>query len=241
MGEEGLRDDSREIFRGLASSYDRTLDVATLLQDRRWKSWVLDAVGVESMARGRRVLDVGCGTLVLEEDFGALGADFVGVDLSGEMLAVGRTKSLPRVALAAGDAEALPFADGTFDAAVSLYVAKYVKAGRLVCELARVVRPGGAVALYDFARPTGPLAPALWLYVYGGLRAFGSLMGLAGRSEASTFTRLPGIIRRTDWSAGLEEAMRASGLLEVRTRRFAGGMVRAYSATKAGDAQRPSA
>ncbi len=231
---EELHLTSREIFGGLASSYERTLDVATLLQDRRWKSWVLDTLKVRGTPGGR-CLDIGCGTLLLEQDRRLHATDVVGLDLSREMLTVGKRKSLPKVALIEGDAEALPYPEGVFDMVISMYVAKYVDALRFVEELARVTKPGGIVALYDFARPIGPLAPALGVYVYGALRMAGLIMELAGRTEATTFSRLPGIIRRSHWDRGLRALMEESGFSDVRERKFAGGVVRAYSAVRVED------
>ncbi len=233
-GTEELHLASREIFRGLALSYERTLDLATLLQDRRWKSWVFDSLGGRG-SRGGRCLDVGCGTLLLEQDGRLHATDVVGLDLSREMLMVGKRKSLPKVALIEGDAEALPYPGGVFDVAVSMYVAKYVDAGRFVGELARVMKPGGLVAMYDFARPVGPLAPALGVYVYGALRIAGFLMEAAGWAEAPTFSKLPGIIRRSHWYRGLQALMEESGFSDVREKTFAGGIVRAYSAVRVRD------
>ena len=225
---------SREIFGGLAPSYERTLDLATLLQDRRWKIWVLDAFK-DRGSRGGRCLDVGCGTLLLEQDRRLPATDVVGLDLSREMLMVGKQKSLPRVALIEGDAEALPYPESVFDMVVSMYVAKYVDAERFVRELARVTKPGGVIALYDFTRPTGLLAPALGVYVYGALRMAGLLMELAGRAEATTFSKLPGIVRTAYWDAGLQALMRANGFSDVKERKFVGGIVHAYSAVRVGD------
>lgn len=106
---------------------------------------------------GQSWLDVGCGT-------GALSATIirrmqpsrvVGLDPSGGFLAHARHQVPdPLAAFEQGDAQALPFVDGEFDAAVSGLVLNFVPAqSRMVAEMRRVVRPAGTVALYvwDYA------------------------------------------------------------------------------------------
>jgi len=225
-----LRDAAREIFRGLAASYEWILDAATLLQDRRWKSWVLESVG---QGLNVKLLDLGCGTLLLEEYRRLSGFEVAGLDLSGEMLAVGRAKRLPNVfLLVEGDAVALPFRDESFDSVVSCYVVKYVDVHSFLKELSRVVRPGGAVVFYDFARPKGPLAPFLGVYVYGVLRIVGVLLQAGRRRESPTFERLPGIIRTATWDSGLIDLMKNCGFDGIKVKKFASGIMRAYAATK---------
>ncbi|MDG6901999.1 MAG: class I SAM-dependent methyltransferase [Nitrososphaerota archaeon] len=221
-----LREKSRKIFAGLAGSYELTLDLATFYQDRLWKDWVAERIGAPP---GRLVLDIGCGTLVLEDRMKNLGARFVGLDLSQEMLSIARTKDASSVELLANaDAEFLPFTDGSFDSVVSCYVPKYVGAAMFARELARVTRPGADVLLYDFARPEGPLAPFLLAYIMAGLRAIGLGLRLAGRPESTTFRELPGIIDTTRWDTELPLALRRCGFEQVETARFAGGVLFAY-------------
>jgi demethylmenaquinone methyltransferase / 2-methoxy-6-polyprenyl-1,4-benzoquinol methylase len=218
------------IFQGLAGSYDRIVDYATLYQDRHWKNWVAKRAGVKE---GGLVLDLGCGTLLLEERFRCLGWRFVGLDLTEEMVRIGWAKGLPNVRLLInGDAESLPFLDQTFDAVVGCYVPKYVDTARLADELARVSKPGAAVVLYDFARPRGIFAPFLGLYIDGGLRVAGYLLKLGKRRSAFTFDALPGIIDRTDWDREITGAMERRGFATVEARTLTGGAVFGYLGRK---------
>lgn len=181
-------------------------------------------------------LDVGCGTLLLEEQLKGSGRRFVALDLSKEMIALGRGKDLGNVALVVnGDAEALPFPDAAFGSVISCYVAKYVRTSKFAGELGRVTRRGGVVALYDFARPRGALAPVLELYIQGGLRWAGLLLRFAGRRSAFTYENLPAIIEGTSWDKEIVGAMEENGFQTLATARLTGGTVFAYCGQKGDD------
>jgi SAM-dependent methyltransferase len=129
-----------------AASYDSLRP-----QDGAW--WQRFDALVELLGlRGGRVLDIGCGT-------GALAAALAeraharvwGVDASEEMLAVARTRVPRAVGLRRGRAEALPFRDGWFDAAVLSLVVHLVERPAAFAEAARVLAPGGRVGIATFA------------------------------------------------------------------------------------------
>ena len=169
--------------------------------------------------------------------------DFVGLDLTMEMIRMGTARGLRNVrALVNGDAEDLPFRDRTFDAVVSAYVPKYVNTGRMAKEVGRVCKPGARAVFYDFARPGGIFAPFLGLYIYGGLRVAGRLLRLIGRGEAITFEALPGIIGGATWDGEIWTAMENSGFETVEAGPLTGGAVFGYCGRKKGRAltARPS-
>lgn len=100
---------------------------------------------------GTAVLDVGCGTgsllgvLAETAGFETIG----GIDASDiyAAAAASRFGADERVRVQTGDAEALPFADATFDAALSQLVLQFVaEPAKALAEMRRVVRPGGVVA-----------------------------------------------------------------------------------------------
>lgn len=105
---------------------------------------------------GRRVLDVGCGFgswLERFEDWGAARGDLAGVDLVPARAEEAAAR-LPGADVRAGDAAALPFADGAFDVVFhsmmfsSILDAEVRRAA--AGEMARVLAPGGVVLWYDF-------------------------------------------------------------------------------------------
>jgi len=105
---------------------------------------------VRPFASGRDLLEVGCGTGLLLERFAAMCKSAKGVDLSPGMLEKARQRGLDVVE---GSATALPFADASFDVAVSFKVLAHIPDIRTaLSEMTRVVRPGGHV-IAEFYNP----------------------------------------------------------------------------------------
>jgi len=125
------------------------------------KVWNDDALRARALARvlpsELRVADVGTGTGTLALELAAAGMRVIAIDHSKAMLEATRRKleetGTEGVELRQGEAEALPLADAEVDAAFAHLVLQYLPApGRALAELARVVRPGGAVVVVDFVR-----------------------------------------------------------------------------------------
>lgn len=121
-----------------------------------WRSFEA-AVSQLEIRPGTRVLDLGCGSGVvsrlLVERFAA--GQVVGLDLNPAYAAAARSlaaeRRIPRLTFLAGDARQLPFPDDTFDVLWAAFVVEYLAADipSVLAELARVVRPGGIVAVFD--------------------------------------------------------------------------------------------
>ncbi len=148
---------ARGLFADLPARYDRLAAILSLGQDRRWRREMIDHIVTSAPSI---VLDVATGPAgVALELAGRLPGRIVGIDLSADMLARGSRNVSDagldgRIALLLGQGERLPFPDASFDALTFTYLLRYVAdpAATLV-ELARVVRPGGAVASLEFAVP----------------------------------------------------------------------------------------
>ena len=106
--------------------------------------------------RARRVLDVGSGSgaeLAWFRELGAADSDLVGIDLLPERVEAAR-RAFPGIAFHVGNAEHLPFPDGSFDLVVAYTVFSSIldpaMAGHVASEIRRVMRPGGGLLWYDF-------------------------------------------------------------------------------------------
>lgn len=124
------------------------------------KVWSDDLLRARAVAQlvpaGLRAVDVGTGTGVFALELARLGLRVVAVDRSSRMLEAARSRieaaGETDIELRAGDASALPLADGEVDAAFAHMVLQYLAApGDALREMARVVRPGGLVVVADFA------------------------------------------------------------------------------------------
>ena len=100
---------------------------------------------------GERILDVATGTGWAARRIAARGAIVTGVDLGAEVIEAAEALS-PDIDFRVGDAEALPFPDNHFDAAISTFGVMFARDPEAVAaELARVVRPGGRISLANWA------------------------------------------------------------------------------------------
>jgi ubiquinone/menaquinone biosynthesis C-methylase UbiE len=131
-------------FGPVAAAYDRLRPV-----DANWHE-LFEVLADEGDFRGRRVLDVGCGTGRLTVALADHGAKAWGVDPSAEMLAEARRLVGRRAGLKLGRAEELPFKDGWFERAVMRLVVQHVERTRALPELRRVLAPGGRAVIATF-------------------------------------------------------------------------------------------
>lgn len=141
----------RDMFDRIAPRYDTLNRLFTGGLDQRWRRLALALVGVGS---GDRLLDVACGTGDFLEIAGRRGARPVGVDFASGMLAAGRRR-LPGRIFIQGDGAALPIRDASFDVVTCGFAFRnFVSLRDVLSEFARVLQPGGRLAVIDVDRPT---------------------------------------------------------------------------------------
>jgi demethylmenaquinone methyltransferase/2-methoxy-6-polyprenyl-1,4-benzoquinol methylase len=137
------------VFKDIANRYDRLNALLSLGQDQKWRKTVV------SQLPDGRLLDLGAGTGAANEIFGE--RKVVALDPASEMLAINGARD--RV-VAVG--EALPFADGSFDAVFSAYVFRNLDSVHAtMIEIARVLRPGGMAGIVDLGRPENATSATL--------------------------------------------------------------------------------
>jgi demethylmenaquinone methyltransferase/2-methoxy-6-polyprenyl-1,4-benzoquinol methylase len=222
---------ARDLFAPLGPTYDRYARLLSFGQDPRWRSFLVSRIPADA----QRVLDVASGTAAVAIELVRADASraVVGVDQSPEMLAAGSERVAheglsEQIELREARAEDLPFADGEFDALTFTYLLRYVDdVPATLRELARVVRPGGTVAMLEFGLPRGVWRPLWELYVRVGLPAAGSVVSSGWRGVG----RFLGPSIRDFWhdwpEPRLLDAWRGAGLTEVESRRLSvgGGIV----------------
>jgi demethylmenaquinone methyltransferase / 2-methoxy-6-polyprenyl-1,4-benzoquinol methylase len=221
---------ARSLFEGIADSYDRPAELLSLGQYHRWRRRAVRSLRISD---GALVLDVATGTgLVARDLVQAHGARVVGVDLTHAML---NHAHAPGIFLVAGRAEQLPFPDASFDGVVFTYLLRYVDDPEItLAELARVLRPGGAMASVEFGLPARGLLRACWNGHAMHILPF--VAGLFGRGwrEVGRFLG-PSIVSFNDrWSvSALEDLWRRAGMQDVTTDRLTFGAGVVTSAIKA--------
>jgi demethylmenaquinone methyltransferase/2-methoxy-6-polyprenyl-1,4-benzoquinol methylase len=206
----------RSMFDRIAPVYDTMNRAMTAGLDRRWRNETARAV----VSPGDRVLDSCCGTGDLAIACLRAGGRVTGLDFSERMLERARGKS-DQIEWVEGDALALPFADGSFDAAtVGFGVRNLEDLGKGLHELRRVLRPGARLGILELTTPHGLLRPFYKLW-------FDVLVPLAGKllPGGSAYTYLPASVRRFPEAKELAELMESAGFEQVRYRAFAGGIV----------------
>ena len=144
----------RAMFDAIAPRYDLVNRVMTFRMDLRWRRRTVASLG---LTPGSVVVDLACGTGDLARDLRARHLVPLGVDLSFGMLAAA-PEPFPRLQ---ADGLDLPFPDASLDGATCGFALRnFTDLRATLAELARVVRPGGRIALLEVAEPPNPLLRA---------------------------------------------------------------------------------
>lgn len=213
----------RTMFDTIAPRYDRVNRLISLGLDRGWRRRAVRELALPS---GSAIVDVACGTGDLCRESAAAGHRPIGLDSAGEMLAHARTDA----PLVQADALHLPFAPGSVDGITCGFALRNVAdLGLLFDEFARVLRPGGRIALLDVHEPRNPVlraGHAIW---------FRRIVPLIGGllSDRVAYRYLP---RSTAYLPPSEEMLamlRGRGFLRPRCRRLSGGLVQLLTGTRA--------
>ena len=214
----------RAMFDRIARVYDRMNSVMTAGMHHAWRRRAVDLAGVGA---GSRALDVATGTGDLAIELASRGAFVTGVDFSPAMLDLARNKA-PDVEFEEGDALALRFADGEFDAATVGFGARnFADLDKGLRELARVTKPGGRVVVLEITTPQG--APLSWFFRVWFDHAVPALGRLA---DSDAYTYLPSSVRRFPGPEELAGRLAAAGLADVRWILTAGGIIAIHSGTR---------
>lgn len=221
----------RQMFDGIAGSYDRLNDLMTAGLHHRWRDM---GVMLARVGPGSSALDVCCGTgdfaFALKKAVGAAGR-VVGVDVSEEMLAVARDKcgrNQLYVEFMLGDVLDLPFPDGGFDACtVGFGIRNVADIPRAFREMRRVCRPGGRVVCLEITQPRIPVFKQFYgLWFDHAVPRLGRLAA----SDEPAYRYLPASVKRFPGPDELKRLMEEAGLRNVRFEILAGGIIALHHA-----------
>lgn len=222
------------MFDAIAPRYDLLNHVLSAGMDRGWRNRAIDALELPDRAR---VLDVCTGTadLALAAVARRGGVSVVGVDFAAEMLRLALTKvrraSLEkRIHLVRGDASRIPVADRSCDAAtIGFGIRNVADPERALAEIARILRPGGRLAILEFGQPRIP-----------GIRTFYSwyfryLLPLVGRvvsKHQSAYSYLPASVGTFPPPSEFARILAATGFSHVQAVPLTFGIVYLFVARK---------
>jgi demethylmenaquinone methyltransferase/2-methoxy-6-polyprenyl-1,4-benzoquinol methylase len=218
----------REMFDTIAPRYDLLNRLMTFGLDRRWRHRTLNLLALEGSSI---VADVGCGTGDLARGLVEQGHQAFGIDMSLGMLHEANSGGAP---LVLSDAAMLPLGDATIDAAVSAFALRnFAELVAVIVELARVVRPGGRIALLDVAQPEGRLLKAGYSVWFN--HAVPRIGGLL--SDRAAYRYLPASIAYLPRYEELAGMLGDAGFSAMRRDLLTGGVVQVITATRSGVAR----
>jgi demethylmenaquinone methyltransferase/2-methoxy-6-polyprenyl-1,4-benzoquinol methylase len=227
------------MFDAIAPRYDLLNHLLSAGIDRRWRAAAIRSL---KLTGRETLLDVCCGTGDVSLQgrrggpSGPPAARVVGVDFSGAMLALGLQKvraagELSRITLVRGDAMRLPVADRSVDAVTVAFGIRNVQRPGMACgEMARVLRPGGRLAILEFGVPRIPGIKPLYLWYFTHvLPRIGRV--ISGHNAAYSY--LPASVGTFAPPAEFMQTLRDAGFSDVRADPLTFGIVYLYTAVRA--------
>jgi demethylmenaquinone methyltransferase/2-methoxy-6-polyprenyl-1,4-benzoquinol methylase len=232
---EGVRNETeaaahvREMFGRIAPRYDLLNHLLSLDIDKLWRRRVARRFSAVLHDPNARVLDLCCGTgdlaFALRRE-APQGAEITGSDFVPEMLVRARTKAAAAgatVEFIEADALNLPFADASFDLISCAFgfrnLANYERG---LQEILRIVKPGGAAAILEFAEPPGKVFGAMYRFYF---RHVVPILGGMISGNASAYAYLPNSVSAFPAPEELQQRFERAGFAEVRFERWTGGVV----------------
>lgn len=210
--------DVASMFDGVARRYDLLNDLLTMGVVRQWRRRVVDEINPHP---GMRILDLAGGTGTSSRPLADAGADVYPTDISIGMLAEGRHR-YPDLHFTAGDALALPYDDGAFDAVTISYGLRNVEdTSAALREMRRVTRAGGELVIAEFSTPTW--APFRSVYDNYITRALPQIARLSSNRQAYSYL-FESILAWPD-QQGVAQLMADAGWAQVGWRNLSGGIV----------------
>lgn len=221
-----------EMFDNIAPKYDMLNHILSFGIDRIWR-W--RAISILKKTKPKVILDVATGT----GDFAVAACrlkptKIIGIDISREMLQVGREKikrkKLDYIELLEGDSENINIEDNFFDAAtVAFGVRNFENLDKGLKEIVRVLKPGGVLVILEFSQPTRfPFRQFYKFYSYTLLPFIGRIIS----KDKSAYTYLPDSINEFPSGKHFLNKMVQAGLKNVKQIPLSFGVASIYTGNK---------
>ncbi len=223
----------RAMFGAIAPTYDLLNHVLSLFVDRHWRKMARRSLEAQ-LCQKDRLLDLCTGTGDLAMEMAKI-APVVACDFAHPMLTRGvkkvhRRQPPHRIFFVEGDALALPFPAGSFQAATIAFglrnLENYQKG---LSEVARVVREGGHLAVLEFAVPVSPILGTVYRIYFERLLP---LLGGLVSGNISSYRYLPESVKEFPRGSKLNDLFRGAGFSTPDSLRLSGGIVELHIARK---------
>ncbi len=227
------REKVEHMFDSIATRYDLLNRVLSGGIDKSWRRKAIDLL---KPLQPKQILDIATGTADLAIEAVRLNPEHItGVDISAQMLQVGREKLVKKgldklITLQQADSEALPFETGTFDAVtVAFGVRNFEHLEKGLAEINRVLRPGGMLVVLEFSQPTKtPVKQAYRFYSKHILPRVGQLVS----KERSAYEYLPESVEAFPYGESFLQILRKTGFAEATCRPLTFGIASIYTGKK---------
>jgi demethylmenaquinone methyltransferase/2-methoxy-6-polyprenyl-1,4-benzoquinol methylase len=221
------------MFDAIAGRYDFLNHTLSAGLDRRWRR---RAIRELALTGRERVVDICTGTGDLAVEAAPHAREVIGLDFAGAMLRLGQAK-VRRLGLgtpirfARADAMQLPLADASADAATIAFGIRNVATPLAACrEIARILRPGGRLAILEFAMPTTPVFGPLYQWYF---RHVLPNIGRLVSRHADAYAYLPASVGEFATPREFVDGLRSAGFGTVRAVPLTFGVVYLYVAERA--------
>lgn len=214
---------NEQLFTEVAPKYDLITRLLSFGRDASWKRAMMAAI---PQARPDVCVDLACGTgdltLQLKQRFP--GAQVIGVDLTPGMIELARQREgAVGLTFEVGDMGNLRFADASVDIITGGYALRNAPDIDVALgEMARVLKPGGCLALLDFSKSPNGILQRIH---YGLLKFWGGLWGALMHRHADVYGYIAESLKRFPDREALRGQFQRHGLTPVASRRYFGGML----------------
>ena len=212
----------QQMFDAIAPRYDLVNRIMTFRLDVRWRRKAIRSLNLPA---GSLVLDLAGGTGDMCIDLKKLGMQPISVDLSFGMLSADRSGAQRMQS----DILRLPIQDASVDGITCGFALRnLVDLPQFFNELARVVRPGGRIALVDVGVPTNPLIR------FGNNIYFGKIVPKIGAllSDKAAYRYLPKSVAYLPAPAQMLSDLHSAGFADATHRLLSGGLTQLMVATR---------